>query len=330
VLILVVGTLVVLAIAIAFVWDFNLNALVEVLLSQPTPQKIAWVVVVAASLLLIGLALWQSGMLMKQRKVTQILEHRLRGVGQIVHRLEEAQSDADVAADYLLRTDPEDAIRAVRERLAPAEEAVQSQHLRNEAGDLQTRMEEVRERQQALRAKLGATIERRQAIERFFSNLTSTQRDIEATLSVTERDENGDTLEDRIRALTEFVTLTTSRFEEVERSMQTVVRLKEEFDAFQSRLAPLKDSQSGVKALLHELRHRSAQLTATIDALDRDEESTLSERVKKISETKRALSERVASLVEQFAILDTNHKDINALLAKLNTELKARGPSGAA
>ena len=40
-----------------------------------------------------------------------------------------------------------------------------------------------------------------------------------------------------------------------------------------------------------------------------------------MSETKRELSERVASLVEQFATLDTNHKDINALLAKLNTEL---------
>jgi K+/H+ antiporter YhaU regulatory subunit KhtT len=179
--ILVGGALVVLAIAIAFVWDFNLDALVKVFLSQPTPQKIAWVVVVAASLLLIALALWQSGMLLKQRKVTQILEHRLRGVGQIVHRLEEAQSDADVAANYLLRTDPEDAISAVRERLAPVEEAVQSQHLRNEAGDLQARMEEVRERQQALRAKLGTTIERRREIERFFSDLASTQRDIEAT-----------------------------------------------------------------------------------------------------------------------------------------------------
>ena len=43
-----------------------------------------------------------------------------------------------------------------------------------------------------------------------------------------------------------------------------------------------------------------------------------------MSETKRELSERVASLVEQFATLDANHKDINALLAKLNTELKAR------
>jgi flagellar capping protein FliD len=50
-------------------------------------------------------------------------------------------------------------------------------------------------------------------------------------------------------------------------------------------------------------------------------------RVKKISETKRELSERVARLLEQFATLDTNYKDINALLAKLNTELKARAPS---
>ena len=43
--------------------------------------------------------------------------------------------------------------------------------------------------------------------------------------------------------------------------------------------------------------------------------------------TWRELSERVARLLEQFATLDTNYKDINALLAKLNTELKARAPS---
>ena len=72
------------------------------------------------------------------------------------------------------------------------------------------------------------------------------------------------------------------------------------------------------------LRHGSGQLTATIDALDGDEENSLSGHIKRMSETKRELSERVASLVEQFATLDADHKDINALLAKLNTELKAR------
>ena len=323
--ILVGGAVVVLAFALAFIiWNFNLDVLVEAFLSQPTPQKVAWIVTVAASLLLLSLALWQSEMLLRQRKIAQTLEHRLRGVGQIVDQLEEAQSDPDFAAKYLLRTDPADAISAVEERLTSAEEAVQSQDLRNEAGDLQARMEDVRERQKALMAKLGTTLEKRHAIEKSFSDFASTQRDIEEALSAIERDIKGDSLEDRICALTEFVTLTASRCEEMERSMQTVVQLKEEFDVFQSRLAPLRDSHNGVKALLHGLRHGSGQLTATIDALDGDEENSLSGHIKRMSETKRELSERVASLVEQFATLDTNHKDINALLAKLNTELKAR------
>jgi chromosome segregation ATPase len=326
--ILVGGTFVALAIALAFiVWDSNLDVLATVFLSQPGPNQIAWMIVLAASLLLLWLALWQSEMLSKQRKVVKTLEHRLRGVGQNVHRLEAGQSNLELAENYLLRTDPEDAISAIDERLGRAEQVVQSQHLRNEADDLQARMEELKERQEALKAKLGATVGKRQVIEKFFSSLSSSQHDIEATLSITETDRDGETLEERIRALTEFVTLTTSRFEAIERSMQSVVRLKEEFDAFQSRLTPLTNSQSGVKALLHGLLHGSAQLSAMIDALDRDEESTLSARVKQISESKRELSERVARLVEQFATLDTNYKDINALLTKLNTELKARAPS---
>jgi len=214
---LVGGAVVVLAVAFAFiVWNFNLNVLVEVFLSQPTPQKVAWIVTVAASLLLLSLAFWQSEMLLRQRKIAQTLEHRLRGVGQLVNQLEEAQSDPDFAANYLLRTDPADAISAVEERLTSAEEVIQSQDLRNQAGDLQTRMEDVRERQKALMAKLGTTLEKRHAIEKSFSDFSSTQRDIEATLSAIERDIDGDPLEDRIRALTEFVTLTASRCEEME------------------------------------------------------------------------------------------------------------------
>ena len=110
-------------------------------------------------------------------------------------------------------------------------------------------MEDVRERQKALMAKLGTTLEKRHAIEKSFSDFASTQRDIEEALSAIERDVSGDTLEDRIRGLTEFGDIDDVRCEEMERSMQTVVQLKEEFDVFQSRLAPLRDSHNGVKAL---------------------------------------------------------------------------------
>ena len=69
----------------------------------------------------------QSGIMAERDAVetaqnAQTLEHRLRGVGQIVDQLEEAQSDPDFAAKYLLRTDPADAISAVEERLTSAEE----------------------------------------------------------------------------------------------------------------------------------------------------------------------------------------------------------------
>jgi hypothetical protein len=104
--ILASGALVALAIALAFVvWDFNLDVFVEVFLSQPAAKKIAWMVVAAASLLLLYLALWQSEMLSKQHKLTKTLEHRLRGVGQTVHRLEDGQSDIKLAENYLLRTE---------------------------------------------------------------------------------------------------------------------------------------------------------------------------------------------------------------------------------
>jgi hypothetical protein len=120
--ILVGGTFVALAIALAFiVWDFNLDVLATVFLSQPGPNQIAWMIVLAASLLLLWLALWQSEMLSKQRKVVKTLEHRLRGVGQNVHRLEAGQSNVELAENYLLRTDPEDAISAIDERLGRAE-----------------------------------------------------------------------------------------------------------------------------------------------------------------------------------------------------------------
>ena len=67
---LVGGAVVVLAVALAFIiWNFNLDVLVEVFLSQPTPQKVAWIVVVAASLLLLGLALWQGEMLLSSAKL---------------------------------------------------------------------------------------------------------------------------------------------------------------------------------------------------------------------------------------------------------------------
>jgi uncharacterized coiled-coil DUF342 family protein len=100
--------------------------------------------------------------------------------------------------------------------------------------------------------------------------------------------------------------------------------LRAEFEALQTRLLPLKDDRGGVKALIHQLNDIGAQLVANIEALERDGDITLSERVMRITENRRELSQRVSNLAEELFKLDNSHKDINSLFARLSNELKAR------
>ena len=65
-------------------------------------------------LLLLAGGAW---LLISQRKATETLEMRLRGVSHAVYGLGEAQKDSDEAAAYLDRTDPEGAISALQGRI---------------------------------------------------------------------------------------------------------------------------------------------------------------------------------------------------------------------
>jgi chromosome segregation ATPase len=158
--------------------------------------------------------------------------------------------------------------------------------------------------------------------------LEGTQHDIERTLSGIEADQKGDTLETRIRNLSQFTKLTESRFHEIEQSKQMILDLGKEFETLQARILPLKHDRSGVKALIHQLNDACAQLVANIETLERDGDLSLPERVKRIAENRRELSERVSSIAEELSKLDSSHKDINSLFARLSHELKARESSG--
>ena len=66
---------------------------------------------------------------------------------------------------HLARTDPENAIDAVQQRLGEAERAALVQQQRNEIGDLQSRVDGIRGQQQALKERLAPVLENRRAIE---------------------------------------------------------------------------------------------------------------------------------------------------------------------
>jgi uncharacterized coiled-coil DUF342 family protein len=296
------------------------EAFFDLFRSQPSPQKIAWMLIVVVSLIVLASAILLNEKLLQQRSATQMLQSRLR--------LEEAQKDVDRAVNQLARTVPDAAINELQQRLTRAEKELSVQQHRSEASELQALVDEIRSRQNALREKLGEAITKRKSIEQLFVEYEGTQHDIERTLSGIEQDQKGDSLEVRIGTLSQFAKVTESRFQELEHSKQMLLNLSEEFEALQTRLLPLKDDRSGVKALIHQLNDMSAQLVANIQALERDGDTSLSERVIKITENRRELSERVSNLAEELLKLDNSHKDINTIFARLSNELRSRYPSG--
>jgi chromosome segregation ATPase len=321
ILVLVCSALLALAVGYeVFSSEYPPAALIDFVQSQPLLQKLAWGVIVVAPFGLLAAALWESARLDQQRKANEVWETRFRGIRKTVDELDDAQKDADRATNYLERTDPEEAMSALQQRLIEAERTTNLQQSRNEQEGLLVRVDMARQQQQALREKLGATIEKRRLIEPLFVELQNSQDVIEKGLAGLKADD----LNDRLQALMQSTERMKSRCDEIDGMMATFVRLKGELEVLKVRLTPLEDRQSGVKSVVTALHDIRDQLTSTVERLDHDGDATLAERATKFAESKQAFDERVSSLIEQFSKLDGINRDMRGLFAKLRGEVDAQ------
>jgi hypothetical protein len=298
--------------------EFRPALLLQYIMSRPLPEQIAWAVVGLVPIILFAVALLLRDRLERQRKATELLEARLGGVRQAVSGLVEAQKDNETATSYLAASEPEDAIAALEGRLTEAEQAADLHQARNEATDLFSRIEQVRQQQHAVREKLAAVIGKRQSIEALVAGLQNSQNDIESALLMMEQDKDGRPLADRLQRIADFGAGTGSRFEEIERCMEIILRLKGDFDVLQHRLLPLEDKETGVRNAFRSVSKTRELLAASIDRLEREEGVPLATRVQKLALARQELDGQVTVLLEQFSKLDTIHKDISELFAKLN------------
>jgi chromosome segregation ATPase len=300
--------------------EYPPTALIELVQSQPLPQKFAWAVIIVSPFGLLAAALWESARLGRHLKANEVWEARFRGVRKSVDELDDAQKDADRAANYLERSDPEDAMSALQRRLIEAERTTHLQQGRSEKEGLLTRVDMIRQQQQMLREKLGETIEKRRLIEPLFVELQNSQDVLEKGLAGLKADD----LNERVQTLMQSTERMKSRCGEIEQVMTRFALLKAELDALKIRLVPLVDKQDGVKSLVDALHQIRDQLTSTIEGLDHDADATLAERATKLAEIKQTLEARVSGLVEQFSKLDGINKDIRGLFAKLRGEVDAQ------
>src|SRR5580704_12828209 len=95
----------------------DLAAMFTALLAEPLLAKAAWAVIVLVPLVVLPAAVWLGETLVRQRAAAAALELRLDGVRQGAKELTKSQIDAEAAVHHLARTDPENAIGAVQQRL---------------------------------------------------------------------------------------------------------------------------------------------------------------------------------------------------------------------
>jgi chromosome segregation ATPase len=300
--------------------DYSPGGLLALLQSQPLPQKLGWALIIVAPFGLFAAALWESARLDQQRKANEVWETRFRGVQKAVEELDDAEKDIDRATNKLERSDPEESMSMLQRRLLEAERSVHLQHSRNEKEGLLARIDLTRQQQQVLRERLGEAIEKRRMIEPLFVELQSSHDVIEKTLGGLKADD----LNDRLQTLMQSTERMKNRCSEIERMMTMFVQLKGDLDSLKSRVAPLEDSQTGVKSVVNALHDVRDHLSLAIERLDHDGEQTLAERAARFAESKQTFDDRLHGLLEQFSKLDGINKDIRGLFARVRGEIDAQ------
>ncbi|HML07980.1 MAG TPA: hypothetical protein VK430_07630 [Xanthobacteraceae bacterium] len=308
----------------------ELAALLDAFRSLPLLLQAAWSVIVLVSLALLVSAVWLSHLLVRQRRVAQALELRLGGVRDDVKGLVKTQVEAEAAVHQLVRSDPEDAMAAIKRRLAEAESVAQVQHGRNEVGDLQSRVDYIRAQQQALNDRLAPVLEKRRSIEQLFMELHGRQNDLDRALDELASADDAAAIDIGLKNMIEFVKRSHGRCDEIERASKVIAGLNEDYAGLRDRFAPLAATDGGIESRIRELREARDQLTTEIDSLQQTSEGSLTERVRKFADDKKSLEGRLAEMNEEFSKLVTLRKDVAGLFTGFDRALDvlAIGGSG--
>ena len=276
----------------------------------PGPQRFAIGAIMFTTLSLIGSSGWQAYSLARQNR---LLRDRLKGLRQGTVVAHGSQNQFDAAVQHLIDSDPEEAISSLQAQLADTEQRAALQLGQSESVDMRDRLDDIRRRQQALRETIGVVAEKRRVIEPVFGELKDRQRQLERSLSEIEIDDNKNNLADRLKELDHNVSLILARQSLLQESLTTLNRFKEELSKSQAELVPLRAPETGINALIDELRLRRDELIITLDELESSGDEKLSSRVEALSENKLEIVQRVARLDDCFNILDTIRLDFEEL-----------------
>jgi prefoldin subunit 5 len=291
-------------------------------LKLPIWQRLAWLVVAVSSLCLIAGTIWQSHRLAVQAKTIDASAKRFHSLHEKVDALSVTQQQADQAVQHLATNSPEGVLDGLSLQLAEGEQRALAQISQYSAADLESRIADIRQRQEPLRDRIAALVEKRQALDAVFMDLNHRQYLIERALSDVEKKEHADEVETRLVRLTEFVKTAQFRFDDIDRLGARLTALRGEFGEIEMRLTPLQANKGLLENLATELDALRDRFSVAVDQLERNGDRSLAERVQDFTTAKDELQDRVSRLTEQFGRLQATRNEISTLLTSLNNSLE--------
>lgn len=289
--------------------------------SWPVAQQAAIAVIAAAFIFVLAAALRQADRIEQQARAVDILQKRMNGIRDEVAGAADSQAGADAAVRHLVGVDPVATIDEVQKRLAEAETRATEQAAQNEAIDLQTRLDEIRKRQQALRTQLGSISEKRRTIEPVLGEVRERQAQLERSLGDLEKDDSGKAIATRLEEAESFLNRGHTRLDALEKALDDLKGAGVELEKLQQQLAPLKHAESGVKTLLGSVMSLQKRVDDALVSLEKEDDVAISERIERLSKAKAEIEQRIAALTSSFGSLEAMRGDIGSQFEKLQAAL---------
>jgi len=306
------------AVLAALAFQFDLAHAVAGFLTLAPPQQAAIGLVVLMAASLMAFTLWQSW---RQARLNPPWHGGRGGLQRSIVVAGATQKDFDAAVQHLLSNDPEEAISALDKQVAEAEARAATQRGRNQAVDLQERLDQIRRRQQALREQIGEVADRRRAMEPVFEELKDRQRQLDRSLDKVETDDNNNNLGERLKEFDYKMALTSARHKALQYSFAMLNRSREELAKSLAELGPVQAPETGIKALLAELTVQSNLLVKEIEQLETSNGEKITSRVEALDGGKKDAEHRIIRLEGTYTMLDTIRRDF-VELGKRQDELR--------
>jgi predicted nucleic acid-binding Zn-ribbon protein len=289
--------------------NFDIAQIWSAFQSRSSVQQLVMVCMVIAGLwILIGIT-WQADRTSRLSMSLQQIQRRLDGFRQAAQPVDEAQRGLDAAASHLLSSDPEEAVKSLQERMSEAENRTAAQQGKNRSADFQAQIDDIRQRQQKLRDRLGEVIGERRDMEPVFNELRERQRQLDNTLSELEVDDRRNSLLSRQEETERAAVKSENRLQALQAAFEAFRNLRTQLGKVQGQLEPLQSGISGLVPLADETQQLRDKCLAALKEL---EAKNLPARIDGLTKSKSEAAQKLQLLEAGQQSLDELRKELVA------------------